>query len=371
MQKIKNYKLLAKSKLRKDALGIAEAGLQAIDTKKNILKTNILNNLKAKRIFVIAVGKCAYEASQALEERLGDKIYKGISLDVCQGELIRIKCIQGTHPLPSEQNIKATKKIIKLLKETREDDLVLFIISGGGSTLLSEHNDEEDIMKELLKSGKNIYDINKIRKTLSSARAGGLTKYAYPSRVISLIFSDVPGNDISFISSGPTVQHDQDDKYFNKVDNILFISNKVALRAMLRKSQELGYDLDIISANLQGEARKIGPTIIDNPGLYGGETTVKVKGKGKGGRNQELCLSTLPYIKNQLILAIASDGIDNSEHAGAICDIITKESGVRSQEYLENNNSFNFFKKTKDAIITGKTGSNVSDLIIILHDQMV
>lgn len=370
MKKIKNYKLLAKSKLRKDALDIAEAGLQAIDTRKVILNADILKNLEAKRIFVIAIGKCGLEASSALEEVLN--IYKGIALDVKEKKLKKIKSIKGTHPLPSKRNIKATRKIIKLLKTTKKDDLVLFVISGGGSTLLAERNDEEDIMKELLKSGKDIYDINKIRKTLSSARAGGLAKYAYPSKVISLIFSDVPGDDISFISSGPTVQHDQEDKYFERVENILFVSNKLALRAMHRKARELGYDLEIKNTNLQGEARKIGPKIIDNPGLYGGETTVKVKGKGKGGRNQELCLSALSKIKRgQLILSIASDGIDNSKHAGAICDIITKESGVRSQEYLENNDSFNFFKKTKDAIITGKTGSNVSDLIIILHDKMV
>lgn len=358
--KIKNYKELACNELREKALEIAEAGLQAIDTRQAILNNKLIKNLSAQRIFVIAIGKCSYEASSALEEVLD--IYKGISLDVKKGELKKIKSIQGTHPLPSEKNIKATKEIINLLDTTREDDLVLFIISGGGSTLLCEREEEKEIVSKLLKSGKDIYEINKIRKTLSSARAGGLAKYAYPARVVSLIFSDVPGNDLAFIACGPTVQHDQEDKYFKKVKNILFMSNKTALEAMHKKS-----GLKIITDNLQGEAKEVGAKIINQPGLYGGETTVTVKGNGKGGRNQELCLGALENINSsQLVLSIASDGWDNSSHAGAICDIMTKRKKINYKKYLKDNNSFEFFKKTGDAIITGQTGSNVSDLIIVL-----
>ncbi|HOB89774.1 MAG TPA: MOFRL family protein, partial [Candidatus Colwellbacteria bacterium] len=160
---------------------------------------------------------------------------------------------------------------------------------------------------------------------------------------------------------------------------ILLVSNNVALEAMAKQAEELGFRPEIMNDVMDGEAaeagKKICETLREEPSqtvlLYGGETVVVVKGDGKGGRNQELALSALRFVKDdELILTLASDGRDNTEAAGAICDIISKtraaEKGLDPEEYLERNDSFNFFERTRDQIITGPTGSNVADLVIAI-----
>jgi len=391
--KIKNFNDLAVNKLRRDALLIAEAGLEAIDTRRIILNNKIIKNLPHERIIVVAIGKCALDAAEVLEEIFRDKIKAGICLDIRKGNLKYIKSLEGDHPLSSERNIKAGKEIIKLIKKSDKKDLFLFVISGGGSALLSDQINEREILRVLFKAGANIQEINTIRKHTSGLRGGWLAKYAYPAEVMALIFSDVPGDDLQFIASGPTVKDKttledareilkkygikaelkatpQPAKYFVKVDNLIVASNKIALQAMRKKAKLLGYNLRIKDFKLSGRAKEIGREIVKRPGLYGGESAVEVLGKGKGGRNQELALSALENIQiGQVVLALASDGWDNSRHAGAICDIITKKKCPYYKNYLRQNNSFLYFKKTGDAIITGPTGSNVADLIIVLHER--
>jgi len=426
--KIKSFKKLAVSEERKKLLNIIEAGLEAIDTKKAI--TNALKIEKGKlliynhsfslknaeKIVVVGIGKCSLEAGAVLEKKLGKRLTDGIVLDVHEGELKKIQTYTGDHPLMSPRNIDATKKIIELLSGLTEKDLVIFVISGGGSALLCQPKNftcfqESSVVDALMHSGADIYETNTVRKHLSLARGGFLAKYAYPARVVSLIFSDVIGDNLEFIASGPTVKDtttlDQakmvldkykiyekigltplnlietpkDNKYFERVKNILFVSNQTALDAMSEKSLELGYMPRICRNNLSGEAKDVAKQIIDelskeNLGtvlLYGGETTVKIKGRGKGGRNQEMSLSGLRYIKdNQLLISVASDGRDNSENAGGICDIITKEKAKKLnldiEKYLKNNNSYEFFDKTGDYLKTGDTGSNVADIIIAINN---
>jgi len=426
--KIKNFKKLAVTKERKKLLEIIEAGLEAIDTKKAIAKfikiekgklliQNHSFSLKnAERIVVIGIGKCALEAGAALEKILGKRLTDGIVLDVNDGELKKIQTYTGDHPLMSPRNISATKKIIELLSELNEKDLVIFVVSGGGSALLSQPRgfscfEESAVIDSLMKSGADIYEINTVRKHMSLARGGFLAKYAYPARVISLIFSDVIGDNLEFIASGPTVKDTttieqakqilekykisekcdflpaylietpKEAKYFERVKNILFISNQTALEAMSEKSLELGFMAKICKNNLSGEARSVAKEIVDelsreNTGmvlLYGGETTVKVTGKGKGGRNQEMSVSGLRYINdNQMLVSVASDGKDNSEYAGGICDIITKQKAYNLnldiEGYLTENNSFDFFDKIGEGLKTDDTGSNVSDLIIAINN---
>ncbi|TSD03567.1 MAG: hypothetical protein Athens071426_204, partial [Parcubacteria group bacterium Athens0714_26] len=257
----------------------------------------------------------------------------------------------------------------------------------------------------------DIEKINTVRKHLSLARGGFLAKYIYPAKAVSLIFSDVPGHSIEFVASGPTtkdtttisdarevlwkyntlkdlnisnldlIETPKHNKYFKNIDNILVVSNEVALRAMADKALKLGFQAEIITNNFSGEARNLGKEFVSkleekNPKtvlLYGGESTVTVRGDGKGGRNQELALSALRYIKdNQLLVSVASDGRDNCELAGAICDIISrikvKNLGLSVEKYLENNDSYGFFVKTGDYLLTGDTGSNVSDLIIAIKN---
>lgn len=427
--KIKNFQELAKNDLRKAVLEIAEAGLEAIDTEKIIkedvrlendelfIKDKIFSLNKTGRIFVVGVGKCSLEAAAVLEDVLRERIFDGIVIDVCGGKkLNKIKGCLGDHPFPTERNINATKEIISLLADTKENDLVIFIVSGGGSTLLCQPTNftcqnEKEIIECLFRAGAEIEEINTIRKHISFARGGFLAKYAYPAQAVSLIFSDVPGDKTEFIASGPTVKDTttvsdakrildkygicekcgfseeslietpKENKYFERVENVLIVSNQNALEAMKKKSEELGFSAKIYSVCLSGEARKIGGKIIDELEkapektvlLYGGETTVNIVGQGKGGRNQELALSALSFVgENEIIASIASDGKDNAEFAGALCDAGTKRKSEKLrldiENYLNNNDSFHFFEKTGDYILTGDTGSNVSDLVIALKD---
>lgn len=268
---------------------------------------------------------------------------------------------------------------------------------------------KKKIIQTLFKRGATIQEINTIRKHLSYARGGFLAKYAYPAQVISLVFSDVPGGAIEFIASGPTardtttvadaerilaeysvlgdcglkrcglIETPKDDKYFKNVFNILIVSNDRALLAMQSKARNLGFETKICDTCLVGEARLVGEKIVSELHnaqsktslLYGGETTVMVKGNGRGGRNQELILSALRGVKDdEIIVSFASDGKDNGEYAGAIADKLTKEKACKfnldMEKYLSENNATPFFERTDDLIVTGITGSNVADLIVAL-----
>ena len=303
---IKNKKELSTNPLRKDALDILESGYQAVLT-ENVLTKNISlkgetlkikdkkYNLKDyKKIFVIAFGKCSNQSALFIEELLGDKITDGIVLDVKSEKFKKLKSEKGTHPLPSNQNFKAADLIKKTLIKVKKDDLVLVFVSGGGSALLSSPVEGIDpkflgeINQELMNKGVGIEETNIVRKHLSEIKGGALAKLVYPAKLISIIFSDVPRDDISVVASGPTVRDlttkedakmilesysggnsgsilnevqsflietEKDEKYFKNVDNILIVTNRIALKAMEKKAEELGYNSLVESFDVQGEAR--------------------------------------------------------------------------------------------------------------------
>lgn len=423
--RILNSAALGTTEARRAALEIAEAGLAAIDT-SSVIRANVrlvgerlcvgadtYSLTGVKRIYVVGVGKCALAAAEALEAVLGDKLAGGIVLGVeatPRVRLQRIRYLSGTHPLPTEQNIRATGEVVQLLKDLQAQDLVIVVVSGGGSTLLCQPNagvtcvDEAALLQSLFRVGATIQDINTIRKHLSLARGGQLATYAYPAEVIALIFSDVPGNDLTTISSGPTVKDTttvadavavlrkyglpeslplaetpKDDKYFARVRNILLVSNTRALEAMAEAAKQLSLTPTICTDCLTGEAHEIGAAIVaairaDPPNtarLYGGETTVTLRGHGKGGRNQELALATLRTIADgEVVLALASDGRDHSDAAGAVCDTMTvaraRTLGLDIEHFLNANDSYTFFQQVGDGLMTGDTGANVSDLLIAL-----
>ena len=209
--KIQNFEKLAKSDLRKAALLIQEAGLEAIDTEKVVREAVEKYPLPAAgRIFLYGVGKCSTEAVGAFSAILGDKVTGGMLIDVKEGSALpRITAHRGTHPAPSVVNVEASKHLTDSLAGFREDDLVIFCISGGASALLClpagdmDCETEAAIFQGLTKAGATIQEINVVRKHLSRARGGGLARLAYPAPVHSLIFSGVPGGDIQFISSSP------------------------------------------------------------------------------------------------------------------------------------------------------------------------
>ena len=335
---------------RRALLTIAEAGLTAIDTARVVRETVRLdgNTLsyggekidlsQTKKLVFIATGKCAADAAMAVEEILGDRITRGVVVDIRACPVSkRLKTFCGTHPLPSDENLAAASAIVAALEGLTEHDVALFVVSGGGSTLLflpeDKRNKEEiTIFNALTDAGATIQEMNMVRRHLSLARGGYLAKAAYPARVVSLIFSDVPGDDLMAISSGPTVKDTttiedavavlekygvtqicpkdhcglietpKDDKYFARVTNHIVVSNIQALEAMATAAEKIGFHAMIRGITLTGEAREVGLVIADElhaaPAkrvlLWGGETTVTVRGSGgRGGRNQELSAAAL------------------------------------------------------------------------------
>ncbi len=427
MNVIQNLEALTVSDLRKDALAIAEAGYAAIDIDAVIQRKIHVENaqlhigekiypLTDRRVFFIGIGKCALQAGRAIETLLGDALTAGIVLDISttgQNKSSKIEVLVGTHPLPSETNAEASKRILEFLSGRSEGDLVIMLISGGGSALLSlpvapmTFSDERMLFETLTSRGAPIQELNIVRKHISHARGGALAVAAYPAEVVSLVVSDVPGDDIGTIASGPTaldsstvadaeailkryvvpastevafLETSKDEKYFKRVTNTLFLSNQDALSKMEEEAVRRGYTTTIVDTHFSGEARDVGHAINeklrDAPPktalLYGGESTVTLGASmGKGGRNQEMALAALKGIQSgELILPFASDGRDNTEHAGAIADEITRmhigEKDLLVEEYLDKHSSYDFFEMTGDALVTGPLESNVSDLVIAL-----
>lgn len=421
---IKNFNVLATTPLRRDALAIIEAGYEAVLTERVIANEVELRGedicIKDKsiclsdydRVFFVAIGKCAVDASTEFERILGDRITDGIVIDVKSGVFKRLRSFVGTHPFPSEENVVATKEIVNMLRDVTPRDLVLTVISGGGSSLMSLPHKMtcekvREITEALWKRGANITEVNTVRKHISDILGGQLAKLAYPASVVSFIFSDVPGNDVGVVASGPTVRdettiedaerilakHDvltecampdcqlvetpKEEKYFSHVMNVLLVTNASALAAMKNKAEELGYQAEIRDMKLEGIASELGRLlvndVISNKSciLYGGETTVNISGGGEGGRNQEFVLGAVETIPpDTVIVAVASDGWDNTDTAGAIGDAGDREraraKGISAEQFLYANDSYRFWKIVGGAIMTGRTGINVADFYMVL-----
>lgn len=422
---IKNFDELAKTPERKVVLDLVEAALASIQPEE-VFKQNLhrhrniltignqeydLGNFE--RVFILGFGKGSAGNSRLLEKLIIDCLTEGFVIDAEDEKFEKIKFTKGTHPLPSETNYKFTQKVLKKLSDLNEKDLVLVVICGGGSAMLVHPHaitleQKIAIDKALLKSGATIEEMNTVRKSLSDVKGGGLAQILYPATVATLIYSDVPGNDLSTIASGPTVadrttiedalhvvkkydpekdlnlprsafvEKPRDREYFDNIHNVIVLSNDTALSAMQRKAQELDWHARIFSDRFESEAKLAGKKLISATHhhsilLVGGETTVHVTKKGgRGGRNQELVLAGLKYVGKEVTIAsVATDGWDNTKHAGAIGDYKTVKRaidlGIEPLKFLAANNSLDFFTKTGDAIITGRLPSNVSDLMIVLR----
>ena len=290
-----------------------------------------------------------------------------------------------------------------IAENSTENDLVIVIVSGGGSALLCvdqvECEQGQRLYDSFLKTGKTISVLNTVRKHISSLKGGGLAKVLYPAAVISLIFSDVPGDKFEDVASGPTykdettiadaqkiiteydlgnfslIETPKEDKYFEKAHNIVLVSNKTAVEAMAEKANELALEPNIISTNLYEETDEALNKIFNAKGyviLAAGEPKLEVTKKGgSAGRNLFMGMKSVSKISDKAVfIALASDGMDNSDAAGAIVDKYTEEKieklGLNLEEYIANFDAFPVFEKTGDMIMTGPTGANVSDLFILL-----
>jgi glycerate 2-kinase len=389
------------------------------------------------RILVVGAGKASAAMAKALEDLLGDRIAEGlISVKYGHGlPLRRVRVREGGHPLPDTAGARAAAEIVKLLASAGEKDLVISCISGGGSALLPAPaqgltlEDTRVVMERLSAVGADIHELNAVRKHLSAATGGNLMRVAYPAFVINLMLSDVVGDDPQTIASGPFVPDESTfaqvkeilsrydvakdlplgimqrigrgvagiipdtpkpgDEIFSRVRNAVVGSNVRALLAGKKKAGELGYASLILSSTIVGDtteaagfhaalARETRATGNPLPGpaclLSGGETTVKIRGNGRGGRNQEFALSLVRdacKIPRCVFLSVGTDGTDGpTDAAGAVVDSLTLgrslEKGLDPDAFLKNNDSYTFFHALGDLIITGPTRTNVMDVRIVL-----
>lgn len=397
-----------------------------------IISGERIEHSSTKRLFVIGAGKAAALMAQTVEELLEDSISGGIVVTK-HGHglpLKRIKLYEAGHPIPDGGSVSATEEIVKLANQLTPDDTVLFLLSGGASSLLADYPEGsnlaevQEVFGLLLKSGATIHEMNTVRKHISNVKGGQLTRQIYPARVYSLILSDVVGDDLEVIGSGPTVpdkttfkdalevlqKYDiinkapaavvqcifegcqgrkadtpkKGDPVFAYAYDEIIGSNRMALEAASKKAMELGYHPRIVTHTLQGEASKLGQLIAaeaigyegDLPAclLYGGESTVTIKGEGLGGRNMELALSAGTQIAdhpNITILAAGTDGTDGpTDAAGAIVNATIMARAAATQvnpvHFLENNDSYTFFSKVDALLKTGPTQTNVMDLVVVL-----
>ncbi len=414
-------------KARSDVLEILEFALGATHPRQILRKVVERLDLSADRIFIVGFGKASGQMAFELEKILGETICGGVVITTSPQETKRIKILIGNHPIPSEKNIFATKRLLEVVDTAKSDDLVICLISGGGSALLTLPKKGVSIrslakMNELLiKSGAEIDEINAVRKHLSQIKGGQLAARIHPARLTSLIISDVVGDRSEVVASGPTMPDDSTyvdavdtlrkydlwaraptdarsvlesgcagnlaetpkskDAVFERVHNEIILTSRTMLSAAKEKAQKLGYST-VIMENTTGESRKEALRQIrvikklKRPSclISGGELIVKVKGAGKGGPNQEFVLACVSEIADEgiVIAAMDSDGIDGfTNAAGAVADgnSLTQagKSDLNPKAFLENNDSYNFFNKMGDLIMTGKTRTNLNDLRAILY----
>jgi len=362
---------------------------------------------KYEKIFVVGTGKGASKMAEAVEKNL--EITEGF-ITIPEGEtppkLKKIKYINASHPLPNKNGIKGAKEILKIAQEAGKKDLVISLISGGGSALMPlpikgiSLEEKIKITSALLKSGATIQEINTIRKHLSQIKGGFLAKALYPATCLNLVISDVLGDDLSSIASGPlspdpTTCEDAikifqkykiplpkqqlvetpkpSDKFFKNIKSKILANHETAAKTAEKIIKRKKLKPIILDANLKGEcrvkAKETALKITKKNAIYilTGETTVTVEGKGAGGRNQEFVLAGIMANPKIELLSIGTDGVDGicpEKIAGAVANHSTLEKGINPLPYLQNNDSYHFFKKTGGLIKTGPTGTNLGDLVL-------
>lgn len=386
-----------------------------------------------QRIVVVGAGKASGRMAQTVEEILGDRIDTGLVIvkDGYTAPTKRIRLIEAAHPVPDERSPAIVSEMAQLLGSMTKRDLVICCISGGGSALMAAPvsetirlSDVQNLTTLLLRSGAVIEEINTVRKHLMRLSGGRLAALAAPARVVSLIISDIVGSPLSMIASGPTVagttsstdaikvldKYDLTNKiapeinevlqtavaelpksthrFWNNVQNCIIADNRIAAEAATKAAIQLGFQTLIQTTSLEGEAQNVGKeiaafarqiragqTLLKPPVcvVYSGETTVTVRGSGKGGRNQELALSAaiaLEGVEGASLLVLATDGTDGpTDAAGAIVNHETiseaRKRGLDGQAFLDNNNSYNFFEAMELLIKTGPTNTNVNDVVML------
>lgn len=421
------------------AVDPAEAVRRAVERDGDVLRVQdrVYPLGDYKRIFVVGAGKAGALMALALEERLGDRLTDGW-VNVKYGHVApvrRIRIHEAGHPVPDAAGMAGVGAIVRLVSGLHADDLVFCVISGGGSALLPlpaediTLEEKQTVTQHLLDCGATIHEINRIRKHISRVKGGQLARVVHPATLITLILSDVIGDPLDVIASGPTVPDSSTfadctriieryalrdrlpdavaahlaagaagripetpkpgDRVFERVQNVLVATNLLALKAARTKAEALGFNAVILTSALDGETREVAriyPALAreirasGNPVpapaciVSGGETTVTIKGKGKGGRNQEFVLAGaqgIAGLDRVVIFSAGTDGTDGpTDAAGAIADGGTIARavtvGLDAERMLADNDSYHFFQPLNDLVVTGPTNTNVMDLRLLL-----
>lgn len=370
-------------------MGILAAALEAVEPGKivrDFLTTAALP--PHKRIYLLGIGKAAEPmtlAAAGILTHFTDALI--ITKHASPGTSERAAVIESGHPVPDARSLAAGRAALEFVSRLNEDDLLICLISGGGSALVAAPRDGvalEDIQSatsSLLASGATIHEINIIRRQLDRIKGGGLAR-ATKAQVISLILSDVIGNSLETIASGLTI----DSSLGTRVQNFIVGDIRIAAQAARKQAEANGFHSEILSAEIQGEARVIGLQFAKQLKeerrkrlnsfclIAGGETTVTIKGNGKGGRNQELALAAvdeLSGVENVLLISLATDGDDGpTDAAGAAANGESRQRaerlGMFAADHLSRNDAYPFFESLSDLLKPGYSGTNVNDLILLI-----
>lgn len=426
--------------LRRDARAIFQQALKAANPREAVLHhaPALAPILEARyeRIFVIGAGKASAVMAQAVEKLLGRRITAGL-INIKDGHgapLKRIELIECGHPVPDARGVAGARRIAELAQQAGKRDLVICLISGGASALLPMPGpgltlaDKQAVTRLLLDCGANIHEINTVRKHLSAIKGGQLARLVAPAKLLTLVLSDVIGDDLSVIGSGPTwpdqstfadaldvlrrfdvVERtpvavlryleesteetpEPGDPVFAGAVTVIVGSNTQAVEAAEAEAIKRGYHTSILSTRIQGETRDVARMhaaialeILDaerplkKPAcvISGGETTVTIQGTGLGGRNQEFALAAALEIDgagNTVVLSGGTDGTDGpTDAAGAIASHTTVDRaemvGLHARSMLDANDSYHFFEPLGDLLMTGPTGTNVMDVRLVLVSE--
>jgi hydroxypyruvate reductase len=442
------------AKLKKDVQAIFKAALAAVEPSKAVTKAlskskdllsivqgkkvvKTLDLKKFNRIFIVGAGKATAPMAKAVETVLGSRITGGI-VSVKTGHGLKLKktaVLEAAHPVPDEAGVEAARQIKGLLEATGENDLIFSLISGGGSALLPlpaeglTLREKQTATKMLLECGATIHEINAVRKHMSQIKGGQMARMAAPATVINLMLSDVVGDDMDTIASGPFVPDrttfeevavilakyrlmkkvpkairtilkkgligrtdetpKEDEPAFKNITNLIVGSNFMALAAAADQAKAIGYHPLILSSSIEGETREVARVHaaiarevrgtghpIKTPAclISGGETTVTIKGSGLGGRNQEFVLAAaldIDGLDDMLVFSAGTDGTDGpTDAAGAMADGSTcaraLQAGLSPHHHLDRNDAYPLFKQLGDLVITGPTRTNVMDVHLIM-----
>ncbi len=419
--------------LREDVLSVINFSIEKVLPDRAVKDAIKRENIdKVENLYLVAIGKAAWRMAKAAKDLLGERIKRGVVITKyghSLGEIEGVEVYEAGHPVPDENTISSTKKAIELASSLGEDDRLLFLVSGGGSALFEypiegvSLDDLKKVNELLLRSGADIVEINTVRKHISKVKGGRFAEIAYPAFIYTLALSDVLGDRLDSIASGPaypdeTTYEDalrviekynlmdeipssvrevilkgvkgeipETPKKLDNVESVIIGSVSLVCKHAIEKARELGYKTLFLTSTLNCEASEAGRFLAEilkeirrssNPVsppcmiILGGETIVHVRGNGKGGRCQELALSASISIRGMdktVIAAAGTDGTDGpTDAAGGIVDGDSfnrmLSNGIDPEKYLANNDSYNALKASGDLIMTGPTGTNVNDLII-------